>query len=53
MASGSAEEAADRALTSVARKLNKGLSVEYTVNKLIAEATDLTKLATIYHGECV
>jgi len=51
MTSGGAEEAADRALTSVARKLNKALSVEYTVNELIAEATDLTNLATLYFGE--
>lgn len=43
-------EAADRALNSVARKLDKSLSVEYTVNELIAEATDSVNLATIYHG---
>ncbi|KAH9479387.1 Serine/threonine-protein kinase TEL1 [Psilocybe cubensis] len=48
--SGSAEEAADRALSSVARKLDKSLSVESTVNELVAEATDLQNLATIYHG---
>jgi ataxia telangiectasia mutated family protein len=53
MTSGGAEEAADRALTSVARKLNKALSVEYTVNELIAEATDLTNLATLWYGESV
>jgi hypothetical protein len=51
MSSGTADEAADRALTSVARKLDKALSVEYTVNELIAEATDLVNLATIYYGE--
>ncbi|KAH7923978.1 hypothetical protein BV22DRAFT_1196306 [Leucogyrophana mollusca] len=50
MTSGTADEAADRALTSVARKLDKALSVEYTVNELIAEATDIVNLATIYHG---
>jgi ataxia telangiectasia mutated family protein len=50
MSSGTADEAADRALTSVARKLDKALSVEYTVNELIAEATDPVNLATIYHG---
>ena len=43
-------EAADRALNSVARKLDKSLSVEYTVNELMAEATDVVNLATIYHG---
>ncbi|KAG0709334.1 hypothetical protein DFH29DRAFT_870306 [Suillus ampliporus] len=50
LASGSADEAADRALAGVARKLDKALSVEYTVNELIAEATDVVNLATIYHG---
>ncbi|KAH7890803.1 hypothetical protein F5I97DRAFT_1975119 [Phlebopus sp. FC_14] len=50
LASGSAHEAADRALNSVARKLDKSLSVEYTVNELIAEATDIVNLATIYQG---
>lgn len=50
--SGSAEEAADRALSSVARKLDKSLSVESTVNELVAEATDPMNLATIYHGMC-
>ena len=50
MTSGTAGEAADRALASVARKLNKTLSVEYTVNELIAEATDLVNLATIFRG---
>jgi ataxia telangiectasia mutated family protein len=50
MTSGNADEAADRALSSVARKLDKTLSVEYTVNQLIAEATDPVNLATIYHG---
>ncbi|KAF9454347.1 hypothetical protein P691DRAFT_788809 [Macrolepiota fuliginosa MF-IS2] len=50
MSSGTAEEAADRALSSVARKLDKSLSVEYTVNQLIAEATDPFNLATIFSG---
>lgn len=48
--SGSADEAADRALAGVARKLDKALSVEYTVNELIAEATDIVNLANIYQG---
>jgi hypothetical protein len=52
MASGTADEAADRALTGVARKLDKAMSVEYTVNELIAEATDPMRLATIWWGEC-
>ncbi|KXN87389.1 Serine/threonine-protein kinase TEL1 [Leucoagaricus sp. SymC.cos] len=52
MSSGTAEEAADRALSSVARKLDKSLSVEYTVNQLIAEATDHWNLARIFAGEC-
>ncbi|KAJ7504364.1 hypothetical protein B0H11DRAFT_513652 [Mycena galericulata] len=50
MASGTADEAADRALTGVARKLDKALSVEYTVNELLAEATDPMRLATIWYG---
>lgn len=51
MASGSADESADRALSSVTRKLDKSLSVEYTVNQLIAEATDLVNLALMFVGE--
>jgi ataxia telangiectasia mutated family protein len=51
MASGTADEAADRALTSVARKLDKAMSVEYTVNALLAEATDPMRLATIWYGK--
>ncbi len=51
MSSGDVEESADRALSSVARKLDKSLSVEYTVNQLIAEATDPFNLATIFSGE--
>ncbi|KAJ7760552.1 hypothetical protein B0H16DRAFT_1415528 [Mycena metata] len=50
MASGTADEAADRALSGVARKLDKAMSVEYTVNELIAEATDPMRLATIWYG---
>jgi len=50
MSSGTADEAADRALSSVARKLEKTLSVDYTVNELIAEATDQINLATIFAG---
>ncbi|KDR80743.1 hypothetical protein GALMADRAFT_241175 [Galerina marginata CBS 339.88] len=50
MSSGTADEAADRALSSVARKLDKSLSVESTVNELIAEATDPMNLATIFQG---
>lgn len=50
MTSGSVDEAADRALTSVARKLEKTLSVEYTINELIAEATDSSNLANMYWG---
>ncbi|KAF7308746.1 Serine/threonine-protein kinase Tel1 [Mycena kentingensis (nom. inval.)] len=50
LASGNAEEEADRALTGVARKLDKSMSVEYMVNELIAEATDETTLATMWPG---
>jgi ataxia telangiectasia mutated family protein len=51
MTSGSADEAADRALSSVARKLDKSLSVQSTVNELIAEATDPMNLASLFVGE--
>ena len=51
MTSGSADEAADRALSSVARKLDKSLSVQSTVNELIAEATDPTNLASLFTGK--
>lgn len=51
MTSGSADEAADRALNSVARKLDKSLSVQSTVNELIAEATDPMNLATLFTGK--
>lgn len=51
IASGSADEAADRALNTVKRKLDKSLSVEYTVNELLSEATDTFNLANMFHGE--
>jgi ataxia telangiectasia mutated family protein len=51
MSSGTADEAADRALTAVARKLDRALSTEYTVNELIAEATDPVNLACMFMGE--
>jgi ataxia telangiectasia mutated family protein len=51
MSSGTAEEAADRALSSVARKLDKALSVQYTVNQLITDATHEDNLATIFSGK--
>jgi ataxia telangiectasia mutated family protein len=50
MSSGTADEAADRALTTVGRKLDRGLSTEYTVNELIAEATDSVNLACMFIG---
>ena len=46
-----ADEAADRALSSVVRKLDKALSVQFTVNELIAEATDIRNLGLMYYGE--
>ncbi len=52
MASGTTDEAADRALSAVARKLDKTLSVEYTVNELITEASDPANLALMYIGAC-
>ena len=50
MSSGTAEEAADRALSSVSRKLSKSLSVQCAVNELIAEAADVTNLASMFPG---
>ena len=41
---------ADRALTVVAKKLGKSLSVEATVNELIQQATDEKNLASLYCG---
>jgi ataxia telangiectasia mutated family protein len=43
-------EAADRALSSVARKLDTSMSVEYTVNDLIATATDPVNLSQLFVG---
>nr|GAT47337.1 predicted protein [Mycena chlorophos] len=50
MGSNSAQEEADRALAGVARKLDQTMSVEYTVNELIAEATDPERLGRMWHG---
>ncbi|PIL25206.1 hypothetical protein GSI_13095 [Ganoderma sinense ZZ0214-1] len=50
MASGATDEAADRALSAVARKLDKTSSVEYTVNELITEASDSANLGLMYIG---
>ena len=50
IASGTADVAADRALSAVGRRLDKTLSVEYTVNELVAEATDVGNLAQMYYG---
>ncbi|KZT55264.1 hypothetical protein CALCODRAFT_357670 [Calocera cornea HHB12733] len=50
MESDMAQENADRALKSVADKLDKSLSVEYTVNRLINEARDTWNLSQIYSG---
>ena len=44
-------EGAERALTSVSRKLDASLSVEYTVNELINEATDVANLSRLFPGE--
>ncbi|THU87972.1 hypothetical protein K435DRAFT_730265 [Dendrothele bispora CBS 962.96] len=50
MESGTAEEAADRALSGVARKLDKTLSVAAVVRGLITEAKDPVNLGLIYYG---
>lgn len=47
----STNQDAERALSAVARKLDKGLSVEYVVNELIAEATDPHGLANMFTGK--
>lgn len=41
---------ADRALAGVAGKLDTKLSVEYTVNQLIQEATDPQNLGRVFNG---
>jgi ataxia telangiectasia mutated family protein len=47
-----AEDNADRAIRGVLHKLDKSLSVEYTVNELITIATDEQNLSMIFGGEC-
>ncbi|KAG5221126.1 Serine/threonine-protein kinase [Salix suchowensis] len=42
------QELADRTLSSVARKLDKSLSVEFTVNELLAEAMDTNNLGAMF-----
>jgi ataxia telangiectasia mutated family protein len=44
------EAEADRALTVVAKKLSKTLSVSATVNELIQQASDERNLAVMYAG---
>lgn len=44
-------ERAARALATIAKKLDKHMSVEYTVNELIREARDPMNLAVIFVGE--
>jgi serine-protein kinase ATM len=46
-----AHESAHRALASVSRKLDKKLSIEYTVNELIVTARDEMNLANLFVGE--
>ena len=45
-----AELLAERAISSVMAKLSASLSVEYTVNDLIQQATNPDNLGTIFHG---
>ena len=42
---------ADRALSMVATRLAKVMSIEHAVNQLIQEATDFDHLATIFSGQ--
>jgi ataxia telangiectasia mutated family protein len=44
------DESRERALGAVSRKLDKQLSIEYTVNELIVAATDVHNLACLWHG---
>ena len=50
MASDTVDKLAERALASVARKLDKNLSVSHDVQELISQATDESNLANIYFG---
>lgn len=51
MKSDSVQEAADRALSGVARKLSSHLSVEHTISELITEAMEPTNLAYLFAGK--
>ncbi len=42
---------ADRVLGEISKKLNKHMSIEYTVNELIRTARDPKNLAVIYSGK--
>ena len=44
-------QGAERAIKSVARKLDGSLSIEYTVNELIVQARDPKNLSCIFVGE--
>lgn len=48
--SDAADESADRALSSVTRKLDTSMSVEYVVNDLITTAMDVANLSQIFWG---
>lgn len=48
MSNTTVEESADRALSGVVRKLGQSESVEFTVNRLVAEATDISNLSKMY-----
>ena len=45
------DESCERALGSVSRKLDKKLSIEYTVNELIVAAMDVTNLGCLWYGK--
>ena len=49
--SATVQEKADRVLSRIRQKLRDDLSVEYRVNQLIQEATDVENLAKIFVGE--
>ena len=51
--SATVQEKADRVLSRIRQKLRDDLSVEYRVNQLIQEATDVENLAKIFVGKCL
>ena len=51
LSAGTAEEAAERALSSVTRKLDKNLDIKETIQALLSDATNDANLANMYIGK--